>query len=64
MLTLRRGIAVGSKIDQENLCNFIAEKKIGLKPILDSKVFSFEDSQAAFDRLYAGEHMGKVIIKI
>ncbi|KAK4860886.1 hypothetical protein LT330_004617 [Penicillium expansum] len=59
-----RGIAVGSKIDQENLCNFIAEKKIGLKPILDSKVFSFEDSQAAFDRLYAGEHMGKVIIKI
>jgi threonine dehydrogenase-like Zn-dependent dehydrogenase len=55
---------VGSKIDQQNLCHFLAEKKVSLEPILDDKVFSFEDSKAAFDHLYAAKHMGKVVIKL
>ncbi|RHZ60119.1 uncharacterized protein CDV56_107750 [Aspergillus thermomutatus] len=59
-----RGIAVGSKIDQQNLCNFLSERKVALKPILDEAIFSFKDSQAAFDHLYAGGHTGKVVIKI
>jgi threonine dehydrogenase-like Zn-dependent dehydrogenase len=59
-----RGIAVGSKIDQQNLCDFLAEKEISLKPLLDNTTFSFEDSQAAFDHLYAAKHMGKVVIKV
>ncbi|GAQ10074.1 zinc-type alcohol dehydrogenase-like protein C1773.06c [Aspergillus lentulus] len=59
-----RGIAVGSKIDQQNLCDFLAQKKICLKPLLDDIIFSFEDSQAAFDHLYAARHMGKVVIKV
>lgn len=57
-----RGIYVGSKTDHQNLCSFLSEKKVNLKPILDDVVFSFEDSQAAFDYLYAGKHMGKVVI--
>ncbi|KFY07943.1 hypothetical protein V492_06667 [Pseudogymnoascus sp. VKM F-4246] len=59
-----RGIYVGTKIDHQNLCNFLSEKQISLKPILDDHVFSFEDSQAAFDYLYAAKHMGKVVIRV
>jgi NADPH:quinone reductase-like Zn-dependent oxidoreductase len=61
---LSRGISVGSKIDQTNLHNFLAEKRIDLKPILDGKVFSFKDSQAAFDYMSSAKHMGKVVIKV
>ncbi|KAJ5151411.1 uncharacterized protein N7482_010663 [Penicillium canariense] len=59
-----RGIATGSKTDHQNLCNFLKEKKISLKPIVDRVTFSFEESQAAFDYLYAAKHMGKVVIKL
>lgn len=64
MVYCLRGILVGTKIDHQNLCGFLSEKKVNLKPILDDAVFSFEDSQAAFDYLYAGKHMGKVLIKL
>ncbi|CAI7618372.1 unnamed protein product [Penicillium pancosmium] len=59
-----RGISVGSKVDEKNLCDFLSEKEISLKGILDQKVFSFEESQDAFDYLYSGKHFGKVIIKL
>lgn len=59
-----RGILVGTKIDHQNLCGILFEKKVNLKLILYDVVFSFEDSQAAFDYLYAGKHMGKVVIKL
>ncbi|KFZ02042.1 hypothetical protein V500_00492 [Pseudogymnoascus sp. VKM F-4518 (FW-2643)] len=59
-----RGIYVGTKIDHQNLCSFLTEKEVNLKPILDDVVFSFEDSQAAFDYLYSGKHMGKVVIRV
>ncbi|PWY83829.1 NAD(P)-binding protein [Aspergillus sclerotioniger CBS 115572] len=59
-----RGHIVGSKIDQQNLCDFLTEKNIRLDPIIDKTSFSFEESQAAFDYLYAAKHMGKIVIKI
>lgn len=59
-----RGIFVGSKIDQQNLCDFLTDKQVKLASLLDNTVFSFEDSQAAFDHLYAAKHMGKVVIRI
>ncbi|KAM5450709.1 hypothetical protein MaudCBS49596_004241 [Microsporum audouinii] len=59
-----RGGAVGSKIDHQNLSSFLSEKRISLKPILDKTVFSFDDSQAAFDYLYEAKHMGKVVIRM
>lgn len=59
-----RGGAVGSKTDHQNLSDFLSEKKISLKPILDSTVFTFDESQAAFDYLYDAKHMGKVVIRI
>lgn len=61
---LSRGGAVGSKIDHQNLSSFLSEKRISLKPILDKTVFSFDDSQAAFDYLYEAKHMGKVVIRM
>lgn len=54
---------VGSKIDQQNLCSFLEEKNVSLKPLLDDTIFSFEDSQAAFDYMHAAKHMGKIVIK-
>lgn len=63
-MVIYRGISVGSKIDQKNLCDFLSEKEVSLKPLLDEKVFSFEESQDAFDYLYAAKHTGKVIIRM
>ncbi|KAF5532669.1 alcohol dehydrogenase [Fusarium mexicanum] len=58
-----KGIATGSKEDYLSLNKFLQENKVSLDPLVD-RVFSFEDSPAAFDYLYSGKHVGKVIIKI
>ncbi|KAJ5636078.1 alcohol dehydrogenase [Penicillium longicatenatum] len=58
-----QGIFVGSIIDQQDLCNFLNERQVGLSAIID-QVFSFTDSNAAFDHLYSAQHQGKVIIKL
>lgn len=62
--TSLRAIFVGLKVDQENLCDYLSDHKISLKPLLDDRIFSFEDSQGAFDYLYSGQHTGKVVIKL
>ncbi|CAI7677897.1 unnamed protein product [Penicillium manginii] len=59
-----KAIFVGSKVDQDNLCKYLAEHKVSLKPLLDDKIFLFEDPQKAFDHLYSGQHIGKVVIKM
>ncbi|KAK4457560.1 hypothetical protein QBC42DRAFT_317761 [Cladorrhinum samala] len=58
-----QGIAVGSKEDFVDLNRFLAEKKVSLAPLID-RVFTFDESPAAFDYLYSGSHVGKVIIKV
>ncbi|PCD30388.1 hypothetical protein AU210_010070 [Fusarium oxysporum f. sp. radicis-cucumerinum] len=58
-----KGIATGSKEDYLSLNKFLEEKKVSLAPLVD-RVFSFEESPAAFDYLYSGKHVGKVVIKI
>ncbi|KAJ0413326.1 alcohol dehydrogenase [Aspergillus carlsbadensis] len=59
-----RGINPGSKVDLQSLCKFLDKKEVQLKPLLDDTIFPFEDSKAAFEYLYAAQHMGKVVIKI
>ncbi|KAK4123071.1 NAD(P)-binding protein [Parathielavia appendiculata] len=58
-----KGIGVGSKQDYVELDRFLAEKKISLAPLVD-RVFPFDESPAAFDYLYSGSHVGKVVIKV
>lgn len=53
----------GSKRDFQNLCQFLVENKVSVSPIVD-RVFSFHESEDAFNYLYSGKHIGKVVIKI
>ena len=54
---------MGSKEDYVELNRFLAEKKMSLAPIVD-RVFTFDESPAAFAYLNSGSHVGKVIIKV
>lgn len=38
-------------------------KKIQLHPLIN-RVFDFRDTKEAFDYLYSGTHVGKVIVKV
>jgi len=58
-----KGIGVGSKVDFEELNKFLEEHKLKLQPLVD-RVFDFERSPEAFDYLYSGKHVGKVVIKV
>ncbi|KAK4955520.1 hypothetical protein LTR10_006459 [Elasticomyces elasticus] len=58
-----KGIAVGSKLDYQALSKFLEEKAVRLDPLID-RTFSFDESSQAFDYLYSGKHVGKVIIKL
>lgn len=59
-----RGIQVGSTQDQQDLCDFLAEKKVDLKPLLDAKTFAFENAKEAFEHLRSGTHVGNVVVKV
>jgi NADPH:quinone reductase-like Zn-dependent oxidoreductase len=54
---------VGSKVDYQQLNEFLEQKKVSLAPIID-RVFPFQESKAAFDYLLSGKHVGKVIIQM
>ncbi|KAI5863923.1 hypothetical protein GGS23DRAFT_596411 [Durotheca rogersii] len=58
-----QGIGVGSKADFEQLNEFLEKHAVSLAPIID-RVFPFEKSKEAFDYLYSGKHVGKVVIKL
>lgn len=62
-MTGSRGIFVGTRDDQQDLCAFLKARKVSLKPLVD-KIFSFEKSADAFNYLYSGVHTGKVVITI
>jgi len=55
---------VGSRDDFEALNRFLEEKNVSLAPLVDSRIFDFADSQAAFDHLWSGKHVGKVVIRL
>ncbi|KAJ5920471.1 alcohol dehydrogenase [Penicillium verrucosum] len=59
-----KGLTPGTKPEFQALCNFLEEKALQLKPLLDDTIFPFEDSKNAFDHLYAAKHMGKVVIRM
>lgn len=56
-----RNISVGDRAGLIELTRAVA--MTGLKPVVDS-VFAFEDAKAAFAHLQAGQHFGKVVIRL
>lgn len=63
MLTFSRGIYVGSRQDQQALIDFINDRRLSLGALVDI-VFSFEESEAAFEHILSKYHIGKVLIKV
>jgi NADPH:quinone reductase-like Zn-dependent oxidoreductase len=55
------GILVGHRESFEAMNRAIACH--GLRPVID-RVFPLEDSRAAFDHMAAGEHFGKIVVRI
>ncbi|KAL4944951.1 hypothetical protein BDV06DRAFT_232140 [Aspergillus oleicola] len=58
-----QGITVGSKIDEQALCDFLDEKKVSLEPLINV-TFSFDKAKEAFVHLKSGKHQGKIVITI
>lgn len=58
-----QGILAGSRKDLEDLNKFLEEKNVQLDSIID-RTYAFEDCPAAFEYLYSGKHVGKVVIKL
>ncbi|KAJ7078768.1 alcohol dehydrogenase, partial [Mycena crocata] len=58
--TIKSGVAVGSKLDFQNLNKSLEDKDVKLAPAID-KVFAFDDSKAAFNYLSSEKAMGKVL---
>jgi NADPH:quinone reductase-like Zn-dependent oxidoreductase len=61
-VTVVRGVNVGSRQQFKEMNAFIEEKKI--KPVVDEKVFAFEDAKEAYRALEAQKFFGKVVIKV
>lgn len=56
-----RGIYVGSRAHFEEMNRAIAQH--GLKPAIDQS-FSFEQARQAFERMRAGAHFGKIVLRV
>jgi NADPH:quinone reductase-like Zn-dependent oxidoreductase len=54
-----QGVLVGHKESFEALCRALAANE--MHPVID-RVVAFDDVPAAFDRLAAGAHFGKVCV--
>lgn len=55
------GIYVGSRANFEAMNAFI--ERHGIRPVID-RVFELDDALAAYQRVDAGEHFGKIVIKL
>lgn len=56
-----QGVFVGPRESLEAMCNALCTNEI--RPVVDS-VYGFDDAPAAFARLRAGEHFGKVVVRV
>ena len=57
-----RRIMVGSRIQFEEMNRAIEINKI--KPVIDERIFAFEEAKEAFQYLWDQKHFGKVVIRI
>ncbi|KAK3948341.1 zinc-type alcohol dehydrogenase-like protein-like protein [Pseudoneurospora amorphoporcata] len=61
-LCVVRGVVLGTRQMMADMIAFAAEK--GVKPALDTEVFSLAEAKAAFKRLEEQKHFSKVVIRI
>ncbi len=57
-----RGVFVGSRQQFEQMNEAIDAK--GIKPVVDEKVFGFEETKDAYQYMWDQKHFGKLTIKI
>ena len=57
-----RGVLVGSRQQFEQMNEAIDAN--GIKPVVDDKVFNFEDSKEAYQYMWDQKHFGKLTVKI
>ncbi|KAI2634602.1 hypothetical protein GGS21DRAFT_539405 [Xylaria nigripes] len=57
-----RGVIVGSRQQMEEMV--AAVEKHDIHPIIDPKVFTFEQTKEAYEYMWSQQHVGKVAIKI
>lgn len=58
-----RGINVGSRLDFERMNELIAASGMHFEDIID-RTFAYEDAPQAFEYLWSGKHVGKVVITL
>jgi NADPH:quinone reductase-like Zn-dependent oxidoreductase len=56
-----RAISVGDRSALEDLCRTV--QMTGIKPVID-RVFEFGNAKGAFEHLWSGRHIGKIVIKV
>ncbi|KAF2016914.1 GroES-like protein [Aaosphaeria arxii CBS 175.79] len=59
-----KGIAVGSRLEFEDMNRYLEENEVHLSPLLVDQPFTFAKAQDAYDRLESGKFHGKIIIKL
>ncbi|EEH10396.1 alcohol dehydrogenase [Histoplasma capsulatum G186AR] len=59
-----RGVWTGSLLQMEEMCRAIEANVDKLRPVLDSKVFTLEQTREAYEYLASRRHFGKVVINI
>jgi NADPH:quinone reductase-like Zn-dependent oxidoreductase len=58
---ITRSITVGDRTDTQELMRAVAAT--GLQPVID-EIFEFDNAAAAFERLHAAKHLGKLVIRV
>lgn len=59
-----RGILVGPRTMMEDMVKAVEANGERLKPVVDEKVFSLDQTKEAYEYQFAQKHIGKVCIKI
>ncbi|OJD18772.1 hypothetical protein AJ78_01243 [Emergomyces pasteurianus Ep9510] len=59
-----RAVLTGSRLQMEDMCRAIVANVDKLRPVVDSKVFTLEQTRDAYEYLASQEHQGKVCIEI
>lgn len=57
-----RGVLVGSRSQMEDMV--LAIEGNDIKPVVDEKVFEFEELKEAYEYMWAQKHFGKLVVKV